>query len=355
MDNYTLVLEQQIQDLMEDVEKGVQPVKKKSIARRKEDLPKIEAPKIELNEDYLTELETLLEYKRPVVEEVVQEIVPLKEEVVVQEKKPEVIKEQHTPKSTVELTESLIAVQTKIERSREKDEIVLTNEEQTDLKLHNLQRQINEVSSSLRGLRESTLVSGIGQGGDGQTPGSGEVNINRMDDVAVTGLTNGQVLTWDASLQKYVNTSVAGVGGDVSQILAGDGIDVSGDGTGIVTISLAANTAQLNLTNPVDTGFRYSNEVVPAAQLTNQEDANGYFAQAIDDLDGRVTSIENTGSGATQDQIDDINELIADLTARLEAFENGTNLQSTAPITTDTTNSVTTTGFSMTDLNAPPP
>ena len=267
--------------------------------------------------------------------------------------KPCDIKENYVPKSTVELIESLITKQVEFEKNEEK--VVLTNDDIVEKNLHKLQRQINEVSASLSGLREATLVSGIGQGGDGQTPGSGEVNINRMDDVAITGLTNGQVLTWDESLQKYVNTSVAGVGGDVSQILAGDGIDVSGDGTGIVTISLAANTAQLNLTNPVDTGFRYSGITTPAALLTNQEDANGFFAEAIDDLDERVSVLENNGSSGTQGQIDAINEAIANLTSRLEAFENGTNLQSTAPITTDTTNSVTTTGFSMTDLNAPPP
>ena len=34
---------------------------------------------------------------------------------------------------------------------------------------------------------ESTMVSGIGQGGDGQGPGSGEVRLNRLDDVHIPG------------------------------------------------------------------------------------------------------------------------------------------------------------------------
>ena len=54
---------------------------------------------------------------------------------------------------------------------------------------------------------ESTMVSGIGQGGDGQGPGSGEVRINRMDDVClgeegIAGLKPGDVLVWDPDGRK---------------------------------------------------------------------------------------------------------------------------------------------------------
>ena len=56
-------------------------------------------------------------------------------------------------------------------------------------------------------LTESTMVSGIGQGGDGQGPGSGEVRINRMDDVnlgpdGIQGLNPGDVLVWDPDCNK---------------------------------------------------------------------------------------------------------------------------------------------------------
>ena len=53
---------------------------------------------------------------------------------------------------------------------------------------------------------EATMVSGIGQGGDGQTPGSGEVNILNMDDVTLlmvspmgrvsSGINHQQVCSW---------------------------------------------------------------------------------------------------------------------------------------------------------------
>ena len=91
---------------------------------------------------------------------------------------------------------------------------------------------------------------------------------------------------------------------------------------------------------------------MPFELLETQEDANKYFAQAIDDIDGRVTSIE---TGGTQSQLDDLKDLVDELVQRIEAFENGTNFTATAPITTISSNNVTTTGFDMTDLNAPPP
>jgi len=64
--------------------------------------------------------------------------------------------------------------------------------------------QLNMLRSSLT---EATMVSGIGQGGDGQSPGSGEVRINRMDDVnlgpdGVGGLNPGDVLVWDPDCNK---------------------------------------------------------------------------------------------------------------------------------------------------------
>ena len=70
-------------------------------------------------------------------------------------------------------------------------------------KVEALTVQLNMLRSSLT---EATMVSGIGQGGDGQTPGSGEVRINRMDDVnlgpeGIAGLNPGDVLVWDPGMQ----------------------------------------------------------------------------------------------------------------------------------------------------------
>jgi hypothetical protein len=47
--------------------------------------------------------------------------------------------------------------------------------------------------------RESTMVSGIGQGGDGQTPGSGEVNLTKLDDVNLNGMKPGDTIIWDGN------------------------------------------------------------------------------------------------------------------------------------------------------------
>ena len=71
-------------------------------------------------------------------------------------------------------------------------------------KVEALTVQLNMLRSSLT---EATMVSGIGQGGDGQTPGSGEVRINRMDDVnlgpeGIAGLNPGDVLVWDPECNK---------------------------------------------------------------------------------------------------------------------------------------------------------
>lgn len=47
--------------------------------------------------------------------------------------------------------------------------------------------------------KESTMVSGIGQGGDGQTPGSGEVNLAKLDDVKLDGMKPGDTLIWNGN------------------------------------------------------------------------------------------------------------------------------------------------------------
>ena len=108
-------------------------------------------------------------------------------------------------------------------------------------KLENLQMQINSVSSALSGISEATLVSGIGQGGDGQTPGSGEVLLQKLDDVNIDmdNILSGQVIMWDGT--SFVPASVSGVGGDVTSVSGTSPIDVSatiGGGKGDITISL---------------------------------------------------------------------------------------------------------------------
>ena len=61
--------------------------------------------------------------------------------------------------------------------------------------------------------RESTMVSGIGQGGDGQTPGSGEVNLTKLDDVDLDGMKPGDTIIWDGN--QFVPGTPVGGGGEV--------------------------------------------------------------------------------------------------------------------------------------------
>lgn len=61
-------------------------------------------------------------------------------------------------------------------------------------KVEALSMQLNLLRSSVM---ESTMVSGIGQGGDGQLPGSGEVRLQKMDDVIMGEIEPGQTICWD--------------------------------------------------------------------------------------------------------------------------------------------------------------
>ena len=84
---------------------------------------------------------------------------------------------------------------------RKRNEDVITNDEVEESivfeRVKALEAQLNMLRNSLR---EGTMVSGIGQGGDGQTPGSGETNLQRLDDVEMDNIKPGQTLCWDPNL-----------------------------------------------------------------------------------------------------------------------------------------------------------
>ena len=63
-----------------------------------------------------------------------------------------------------------------------------------DDRLTSLETQLIQVRQLFR---EATMVSGIGQGGDGQTPGSGVVKAVDLDDVNLDGIQPGDQLVWD--------------------------------------------------------------------------------------------------------------------------------------------------------------
>ena len=73
-------------------------------------------------------------------------------------------------------------------------------------KLQSLETQMIQVRQLFREATSArTIVSGIGQGGDGQSPGSGEVRILKMDDVVDgNSITDGDVLVWDEAQKGFV-------------------------------------------------------------------------------------------------------------------------------------------------------
>ena len=144
------------------------------------------------------------ETAEPVVRPVVKEVVEPKQKSVIKE---EVYYTEEEPVSYIEqMAQQMSRVNKRTNSAAGQEKI---SEEQ--LTLNNFQTQIDGIR---RALRESTMVSGIGQGGDGQTPGSGEVKLNRMDDVNLgSGLNDGDVLIWDNASGTW-RPGTAGSGGN---------------------------------------------------------------------------------------------------------------------------------------------
>ena len=98
------------------------------------------------------------------------------------------------PKSQVEK----LAEQIKVKKKEE-----LTEEVKGDLRdkrIAQLQQQIIDLRKITLETAQGTIVSGLGAG----SPGSGEVRVNRMDDVDVRDIADGSTLIWDAELQKWI-------------------------------------------------------------------------------------------------------------------------------------------------------
>ena len=174
---------------------------------------------------------------------------------------------------------------------------------------------------------EATMVSGIGQGGDGQTPGSGEVRILNMDDVATpNGIQNGQGLIWDAALGKFVPGAADGSGGApifaVDQLVAGPGIDLNPPG-GVGTVTISADLALEELRNvngtpttgdllifdgtdwnvgtlsDADITITDPDTINDAGNVLSQEGANAYFGTTPENHDGRLDALENATTPGT--------------------------------------------------------
>jgi hypothetical protein len=106
-----------------------------------------------------------------------------------------------------------------------KEELFLRQQDNLEIKLNALQRQITSVSNSVNTMSENTLVTGIGQGGDGQTPGSGEVRLLRLDDVSADLIQVGESLVWDGD--KFIpDSSAAGGNANATDIRIAD-VDIT--------------------------------------------------------------------------------------------------------------------------------
>ena len=130
----------------------------------------------------------------------------------------------------------------------QKEEFFMDNGMVITEKLKNLQMQMNALSTQFSAVTEGTLVSGIGQGGDGQLPGSGEVQLKYMDDVSIDNITDGDTLIWDSSNGGGFVPGAGGgaAGGAVDRLVSGLGIDITPPGgIGIVQIDLDASIQDL--------------------------------------------------------------------------------------------------------------
>lgn len=148
-------------------------------------------------------------YKAPdsyVAPEVVQIEEEKVEEEPVVEIKEEAVTESASPMEV--LAEKVASITPKKKEKKQLSEEALYEEKILALesRIERMSRQMSEMSS--------TLVYNLGAG----SPGSGEVRINRMDDVAgVASLQDGDALVWDTELQKWIPGSASGAG-DLSEI-----------------------------------------------------------------------------------------------------------------------------------------
>ena len=189
-------------------------------------------------------------------------------------------------------------------------EVGSLNEEE---RFRNIETQLIQVRQLFH---EATMVSGIGQGGDGQTPGSGEVKLARLDDVSMDNIHDGDSLIWDSATGGFVPGAGGGGGGvtGVDRIIAGTGIDVDPVG-GIGNVEISADLALEELRNVdgspsngdlliydganwgvgklTDTEIAISNPGPNNGDALTQEAANTYFGSTLDDHDGRIDALEN--------------------------------------------------------------
>ena len=177
--------------------------------------------------------------------------------------------------------------------------------------IENLTRQVHDVR---RMVLENTIVSGIGQGGDGQTPGSGEVLLNRLDDVDPSQLNHGDTLVWDSEENKWVTSNV--FLGNNNQ----NG-DVTTDIVGLINSDIIKNIIS-----------RIRNNVPDLENLSTQEDANIEILKTLLKLEQHKPTIKISEEKEFEDPSEmdnslDIGDLRIDYTTNIMYYWNGNKWQ----------------------------
>ena len=180
----------------------------------------------------------------------------------------------------------------------------LTEEERRDRKIQILENEVSKIAQMTRahfpGEGGENLVSGIGQGGDGQTPGSGAVWLWDLDDVEIgtplngqyPQISNGAVLVYNNSLDKWV------VG--------------AGSAGGVIY------TADLLLSNEVTNENVDVGDLPPPGTLTTQEGVNQWIAASLLYIDGKIS-----GGSDNDMEFDGDIEFISNQTQSLIKYNGG--------------------------------
>ena len=212
----------------------------------------------------------------------------------VEEYKPEMITEdfiEEAPKSYIDqLADQMSRVAKRTESAAGQERL---SEEQ--IQLNNFQLQIDNIR---RSLRENTVVSGIGQGGDGQTPGSGEVLFSRLDDVHTENIQDGQTIIWNENLGGFY-PGAGGGGGAVDSVNGQTGtvlLDAGDVGAATAAQGATADTAlQPGEAATPAQGTKADNALQPNDNVSELNNDAGYITAADIPADA-VTSV-NTQTG----------------------------------------------------------
>ena len=88
----------------------------------------------------------------------------------------------------------------------DKELITEETEEQKSNRIISLEKQVESMRKMILEMGQGTIVHGLGH----MSAGSGEVNLNRMDDVDVRNIQDGSTLIWDQELQKWIPSGSGG-------------------------------------------------------------------------------------------------------------------------------------------------